>query len=294
MQAAKNWVIRGAIRAALVVADVVPKRALIGAGSLLGRVARAILPAARRTARARTALCLPPREAHRVARTVFARAGENLARCLLLRRKGVRALDLVHVDPEVRRTLAGTLAEGRGAIFVSAHLGPFEAIAAAVAELGFRPVVVVRESYDPGLDSVVDAHRVARGVGVIHRGAPDAAFSILRALRAGKLVGVLPDLGGRVPSLELPILGDALAFPIGPGLIAARTRTPVLVGTLAPRATGGAPYELVVERLTDGGDAVTLTHRVAKSLEAAVLRAPAEWLWMAPPIRRLPTENGGH
>jgi hypothetical protein len=34
-----------------------------------------------------------------------------------------------------------------------------------------------------------------------------------------------------------------------------------------------------------------LTHRVAATLERAILTAPEEWLWMTSPIRRLPSEK---
>jgi KDO2-lipid IV(A) lauroyltransferase len=176
-------------------------------------------------------------------------------------------------------------------IFVSAHLGPFEGIAAAVAELGYRPAVIVRESYDPELDDLVDDHRRRRGLTVIHRGSPRAALSIIRALRAGQPVGFLPDLGGRVPSVEVCFLGEAVAFPVGPQLIAVRTGAPLLIGTLKRSSGSGPRHELTLERIQPGKDVVCLTHRVASALERAILEAPEEWLWMSPPIRRLPSEN---
>jgi KDO2-lipid IV(A) lauroyltransferase len=290
-QAAKNWIIRTAIFGVVAVADRIPERRLLELGRLVGVLAGFILGGARRTAVERAALSFPLGAARRVASESFANAGVNLARCLLLRRRNVRALDTVVVPQAARRTLAESLRQGRGVVFVSAHLGPFEAIAGAVAELGYAPAVVVRESYDPRLDSIVDAHRKRRGLKVIHRGSPHAGLAIMRALRAGQPVGFLPDLGARVASVEVAFLGERVLFPVGPQLIASRAAVPVLIGTLRPAAGSGPPHELVLERLDSECDAVTLTHRVACSLEQAILAAPEEWLWMSPPIRRLPTEK---
>lgn len=204
----------------------------------------------------------------------------------------MRALDTVFVSDAARSVFAETLAAGRGAVFVSAHVGPFEAIAAAVAELGLRPAIVVRESYDRALDPLVDEHRIRRGIRVIHRGSPGAGMSIMRALRAGQPVGFLPDLGARVLSVEVEFLGERLAFPIGPQVIAARAKVPLLVGTLSARPSSPG-YELSIERVQMPGDPVELTHRVARALERRIVAGPEEWLWMAAPIRRLPSEKSG-
>jgi KDO2-lipid IV(A) lauroyltransferase len=195
------------------------------------------------------------------------------------------------VTEQAKRTLAESLRPGHGVVFVSAHLGPFEAIAAAVSELGYEPAVVVRESYDPRLDSTVDAHRKRRGLTVIHRGSPHAGFSIMRALRAGRPVGFLPDLGARVPSVELTFLGERVAFPIGPQVVSSRAALPVLIGTLKPSREPGPAHELVLRRVDWDAEPVELTHRVARALEEAILEAPDEWLWMSPTIRRLPSEK---
>jgi lauroyl/myristoyl acyltransferase len=159
-----------------------------------------------------------------------------------------------------------------------------------VRELGLPAAIVVRESYDPALDAVVDAHRRARGITVIHRGAAGAAFRIVRALRSGLPVGFLPDLGGRVPSVALPFLGRPFPFPIGPQEIAVRAKAPVLVGTLqrARERRGGAaaapPFELVIERLEPAATRDELSRRVAAHIEARITRAGSEsdYPWMAP------------
>jgi KDO2-lipid IV(A) lauroyltransferase len=289
LQRLKNagWLL--AARAALAVADRLPVRWLLAAGRALGRLGALVLRGPRARAAEQARLALGVDDPRRFARDCFVRAGENLAWSLLLRRRGLRALDLVEVDADARRTLGSALGEGRGVVFVSAHLGPFELIAAAVAELGLSPAVVVRESYDPRLDPLVDRHRLERGVEVIHRGRPGAVRRIVRALDAGRPVGFLPDLGGRVQSVPVALLGQPVQLPVGPARIALGRRCPVLIGTLsrAPsRAVGmgaaAAPFRLRVERLAGEPCEARMTQRVADALGEAIRRAPAEWLWMAP------------
>lgn len=280
LQRLKNVGIYYAIAMAIRVADRLPARWLVGIGRLSGRVAwRCCRTTRYRTERA-IARSLPSADASSLARRCFRTAGENLAVCLLLRRE-VDAADFVEIDEQARRTLASVADEGRGAVFISAHFGPFELVAAAIAELGHEPAVVVRESYDPRLDPIVDAHRERRGVAVIHRGRPGAATRIVRALRSGKLVGFLPDLGGRVTTLRAPWLGGSLPIAVGPQRIALRTGCPVLFGVVVPRASAG-PHPRFRLRLVslDGTDERALTQRVATELARAIHLSPEQWLWM--------------
>jgi lauroyl/myristoyl acyltransferase len=285
-QAAKNWCIAQCVRAAFTLADRLPAGALSALGRFLGRCLRAASPRALGRARASAARCLDPDRARQASFRCFERAGENLAASLLLRRPLVRALDWVDVPERSRRVLTTALSEGRGAVFVSAHLGPFELLPAVIAELGLRPAIVVRESYDPRLDPWVDRHRHARGVDVIHRGAPGAAMRIVRALRAGQPVGFLPDLGARVPQIATNFLGRSTGFAVGPQQIAQRMRVPLVVGALRRVTDGSANaaherFVLSIERVDTRGTVAALTRRVAQLLERSILSADEDFPWMA-------------
>lgn len=284
-QTAKNWLIACAVRLAFVVVDRVPRALLPSLGRALGRAVRAVSPRMHRLAVENASSFLPRGTARRVARSSFTRAGENLATSILLRRKSVKALDWVAVPAAAHETLSRALSEGRGTVFVSAHLGPFELLAATISELGFTPAVVVRESYDPRLDDWVDAHRWARGIQVIHRGAPGAAMRIVRALREGRPVGFLPDLGGRVAKIPAEFLGRRWEFPVGPQQIAKRLGSPIVVGTLRRVVDRSPPtfrkFALSIERVASEGDLSTITQRVAQALERAISGTPEDFLWMA-------------
>lgn len=275
------WVVRVAVR----FADALPAGWLAALGARLGRACTTLLPAERTRARsALGAAGLDDPTGKRV-EACFTNAGRNLALSLWLRRPRFRALDQVDVDDESVRVLGRALEPGRGVVFVSAHLGPFEWVAAVIAELGFRPAIVVRESYDPRLDVLVDHHRRLRGIDVIHRGAASAPLRIVRALRAGRPVGFLPDLGGRVPALSTAFLGQRVLFPLGPQRLAQRMGAPIVIGTLVARPE--QRWALNVRSLDSTGGEPELTQRVASALAARVLESPEHWPWMAPRFRAL-------
>jgi lauroyl/myristoyl acyltransferase len=157
-------------------------------------------------------------------------------------------------------------------------------IAARVAELGLRPVVVVRESYDPRLDPIVDMHRNRCGVTVVHRGSPGAGARMLRLLKSGRPVGFLVDLPSRVRSLKVPFLGDAAPIPVGPQRLAELTGAPLVVGTLQRTehpSWGTRPHFDLEIRRVRGSGWEDLTQRVSRELERSILSRPEDWPWMA-------------
>ncbi len=287
-QRVKNTFLYWVVRAALPCADMLPARLLIGLGRTVGQVAYLLLGRHRRAAERAIRAVLDETNPRRLGRACFVKIGENLAVTLLLRRPEVRSADYVTIPPDSRELLRSALSRGRGMVFLSAHLGPFELIAARVAELGYLPAVVVRESYDPRLNRLVDAHRVARGIEVIHRGIPGAGRRIVRALRQGRPVGFLTDLGGRVKSLPTVLLGSKVNTPVGPSTIALRARCPLVVGTLRPlgveanRPLGRPPWFTLDITRIDAPDEPRLRQSAADELSRRIQGAPEHWLWMAP------------
>ena len=278
-QRLKNWLIYNLVVCSLWLLDRLPAAWLVrlmhAAGWMLWRIA----PGLRQRALVATQGAIAETHKYGVVRNSFAQAGRNLALCLLLRRRATCSARLVTLSPEDEQLLHRLLARNEGLVFVSPHLGPFELIAARVADLGLLPAAVTRESYDPRLDPIIDHHRKSRRIQVIHRGHPGAALRIVRALRDGRIVGFLPDLPGRAASVEVPFLGRSRRFALGPQRIALRVGCPIVVGLLRVHR-GGLRLQLIhVE--SDNLDDRQLTEIVARHFETAILETPEQWLWMA-------------
>jgi len=277
-QRAKNDVLYVAIEAALGIATRVPPRLIHHAGRAIAACAHALVPSAKRIARANVRRAFPElseRDVRALVRRNYRRLGERLAEAVASI-DGSRGLEPVPFGPGALETLQDALAEGRGMVFASAHLGPWERVAATLVGAGLPLTAIAREPYDPRLTPIYDRLRGGRGVRVIYRAEPRAAAKLLRTLRSGGMLGIPMDLASRVPSVEVPFLDVPAKTPIGPAKLAVRTRAPVVVGTIDRRGMISAT------RIESTSDSLALTARINEELTRRIREIPEEWVWMHP------------
>lgn len=289
LQRAKNDLIWLSATSLLALVRTLPRRWLPSIGSHVGALAHALLVRERRRASENLSRCFPHLDTHErteMVRRNFMKLGENLGDTLALldrREAPERSLTLPTSSADV---LIEALAQGRGVIYVTAHLGPWERMAAVLAARGFPISTIARESYDPRFDRLYERLRRPRGVNALYRGRQGASVAIVKALRRNHVVGFPIDLPGRVPTLPVQLLGQPSKLPLGPARIALRTRAPIVIGTPAPSADGG--LEISIARLVsddfDGGTALesALTQRLADALGQRIAALPLHWPWMHP------------
>jgi KDO2-lipid IV(A) lauroyltransferase len=288
-QRRKNDALFVAAKAAIRLGLALPRGWLARGGEGLGLLAFALLGGARRATLGNLALARPDLDdAHRLrlARDVFRTLGQNLTDTLALldpREDPARTLD---VSTSSERVLGAALAHGRGVIYATGHIGPWERMAALLAKRGFPITTVARESYDPRFHALVyDKLRARRDVHVIYRGDPGAPLAIVRALRRGRVLGLLMDMPGRLATRDVTWLGLPSRVPIGAARLALRLRAPVVVGTPVPGANGLEIRisALETEDLAAGehGEA-ELSQRIADALSERIRLLPTHWPWMHP------------
>ncbi|MFT3771222.1 MAG: lysophospholipid acyltransferase family protein [Minicystis sp.] len=279
------------VHASLSVVARLPRRAVALLCRVLGALAWLVLRRERALARARLEAGLGERVSAARVRAAFLHAGDTLADTLALLDPRERAGRTLALDPEGAAVFRDALARGRGVVFVSAHLGPWERLAALLAEESFPVATVARESYDPRLTRLYDRLRAPRGVRSIYRGRPGAVAAITRELREGRAVGFLIDLPARVPSARAALFGAEADLPVGAARIALARRAEVLVGTCAPgrrvRITRIETADLPPGRAGEPA----LVARLARELDARVRAAPEAWLGLFAPPQR-PGEGG--
>jgi KDO2-lipid IV(A) lauroyltransferase len=286
LQRAKNDVLWLLAFLALAVTRPLPLSALRALGRGLGRAAHLLARGATFTARRNVARVFPEmqaREQRDLVLRCFLAMGELLADTVAMLRSQ-RALPLLPLSLEAPAVLDEARSEGRGVVFASAHLGPWERVAASLVAAGVPLVALARESYDPRFSRLYEKLRATLGVRVVWRARPGAAARILRTLRAGGVLGVPMDLRSRVPSCDAPFLGHAAPTPVGPARIALRARAAVVVGTAAPGPDGS--LLITATRIDsrglprDEGGAVELTTRINDELSRRILALPHAWVWM--------------
>jgi KDO2-lipid IV(A) lauroyltransferase len=297
LQRAKNDALWLLARLALGATRPLPLPALRAAGRALGRLAHALARRARRTALLNVERVFPrlaAAERRALVRRCFVGLGELLGETVALLHPG-RAPAPLPLPDDARAVLDAARAGGRGVLFASAHLGPWERVAASLVAAGVPLVAVARESYDPRFSSLYERLRASHGVRVVWRAAPGAAARILRTLRGGEVLGVPMDLRSRVATCEAPFLGHPAATAVGPARIALRAGAAVVVGTAAPRlrdrdrdAGDGDGNALAVtatrirtdDLAPDDAGALVLTARINAELSRRILAMPEAWVWM--------------
>ncbi len=297
LQRVKNDAIWVCATLALAASRRLPLSVLRALGRGLGRTAHTFAKGARQTAIANVARVFPDideRERLALVQRSFVTMGELLADTVaLLRPNGGPLLELA---PESRTVFDDALREGRGVVFASAHLGPWERVAASLVATGIPFAALARESYDPRFARVYETLRADRGVRVVWRASPGATAGIVRTLRGGGVLGIPMDLRARVASCEAPFLGHPAATPVGPARIALKTGAAVVVGSVAPCPdfpTGRATPPLIITATripttdlaagqgTDhGARARDLTARINRELSRRILALPHAWVWM--------------
>lgn len=169
-------------------------------------------------------------------------------------------------------------AKGRGVVLLTPHMGAFE-VAAQLIGSRIPITVLYRAPRQPWLGPVMERGRTGGGVSLA---AADGSGvrRLLRTLREGGLVGILPD--------QVPANGE--------GVWADFFGRPAYTMTLAARLTEMAEGPLMVfaERLPDGlgfhlhflppevpvtGDTEARVEAINRNVEALVRRYPAQYIW---------------
>jgi KDO2-lipid IV(A) lauroyltransferase len=288
-QRLKNDLLWTLANAALVATRPMPLDALRALGRTLGLAAYALAGDSRRCALSNVARVFPgagDAERIRLVRRCFVGLGEQLGEAVaMLRPEGT--IPPLLVTREARDALVGTGASGRrsrGVLFASAHLGPWERVAASLVSCGVPLVALGRESYDARFSSLYQRIRDRSGVRILWRGRPGAVSGILRTLRQGGVVGVPMDLRSRVASSLVPFLGVPAPTAVGPARIALMTGAAVVVGSAAPAADGSlvvTATPIPSSDLEPGEQgSLELTARINAEISRRILAIPHAWVWM--------------
>jgi KDO2-lipid IV(A) lauroyltransferase len=253
-------------------------------GSFLGWLTYGLSPTYRRRFQANVRLAGVP---WADARPAIAAAGRLLAELpfLWLRPPGMPIRP--RLDWEGQALLARALQAGRGVVLLTPHMGCFEVTAQAIAQVfsaAHGPIaVLVRPARKAAVRAVMDASRARPGLAT----APATLAGVrqmIRALRRGEAVGLLPD---QVP-------------PEGMGVWVPFFGQPAYTMTLAARLvqqTGAALLLIWGERLPNGAGFVVRVSELAeplpvgedtqaesaavinRAMEALIRQCPQQYLW---------------
>jgi KDO2-lipid IV(A) lauroyltransferase len=182
------------------------------------------------------------------------------------------------------QVIEAAYAEGQGVLFLTPHLGCFEISAQAVANAfsaAQGPLTVLfRPSRQKGLAQVMEASRARPGLET----APTTLAGVrqmIKALRAGRSVGLLPDqvppegMGQWVPFFGKPAYTMTLA-----ARLALQTGAKVVL-VWGERLSLGRGYRIHASMLPDelAGDVDAVVLQINQAMERLILTRPEQYLW---------------
>jgi KDO2-lipid IV(A) lauroyltransferase len=129
---------------------------------------------------------------------------------------------------EGRQVLNRAMAEGRGVILVTGHIGSWELGARYLQSLGYNLHVVAGVQMNTLLTGAVKEAKEKRGIEVINP--DDSSRKILKALQSNGILALLVDGNVYTGGVEWPLFGRSARLPDGPVRLARASGAPVVGG----------------------------------------------------------------
>lgn len=274
------WIIFNGLR-------ILPRRVALAIGKGLGAIARLVLPHLRRHAQANLQLAFPALDRHarsQIERGTFRNLGRALGEVTQfpkLNRVNIQSV----VVYEGLENYHQAVAQGRGVILLTGHIGAWELSVYAHSIYGYPMSFLARRVDNPLVERLAEMNRARFGNRSIDK--KGSLREVLKTLKAGGVVGILADLNSaREEGVFVDFFGLPACTTAGVATLALRTGAVVLPGYLLwddEKKLHRLCFEPAIETINTGNqkdDIVANTARYTKALENVIRRHPDQWLWI--------------
>ncbi len=271
------------LRIILLISKLLPYRAGVCAGGMLGFIAFYLLPREKNRALTHLAMVFGEKGRpwiRRTARRCFINLGASMLEVMLMSSRRLAKVVEVRGDENLRAALA----RGNGVIYFTGHIGNWEIMAHAVASK-FQLSVVAAPIEPEGVNDIIVGLRARMGVRTILRGQPGASRELIRVFRENRILGLLIDQDTDVEGAFVDFMGRPAWTPTAAASMAIKFNAPVIFGSIE-RSSGNrhtvtieGPLELI-RTGDDKKDVITNTALFTKKIEDHIMRNPDQWVWM--------------
>lgn len=273
-----------------------PRAFFVRLGAVLGNFVYSVLKVRSGVTRANLRAAFPEMaedEVERLVRAVYVQLGSSILEFAAL--PGMDHDDLrraVHI--ENLEIVDGLVGRGRGIMFVTPHFGSWELFGASFVAQGYPTTFFVKRQKNPLVANLQDDIRRKAGIEIVTEG-PGVARGVLRALKQGRLLGILPDQDARRHGVFVEFLGRPASTFKGAAFFAARAGVPIVpgfvrrqpdgnhIGTILPPIEPDADHDQEAE-------VFRLTQLFTDTMTEWILRYPENYFWVHRRFKSTPPE----
>jgi len=234
-------------------------------------------------------------EARRITLRVFEHFGrasvESAVAHRLLRLSTFRNHVVVRNEDRLRKVIS----DGRGAIFVTAHVGVWEIFGLVLHFMGETFHAVYRPIKNPLIDRLMRKRRLMFDQVLVPRAG--AVRKLLRVLRNKGYIGLVADQHAKLDGVWVPFFNRLASTTAAPALLALRTGAPIICG-YARRLPGVYRFEVFfdepINAVSTGdraADVEQITREISRRMEGYIRQFPEQWLWLHRRWHKTPQER---
>jgi KDO2-lipid IV(A) lauroyltransferase len=175
-------------------------------------------------------------------------------------------------------------AKGKGVVFVTGHVGPFEIMVTNMTMRGLRPFIIGTALKDQRLNDLLFGFRNSNGATAIERG--KEGLKLIKALKSSGSVALLIDQDTKVKSRFVNFFGMQAATPAGAAILAMKTGAIVVPAYIHYNEEDGMQHMHLFPGLPcistghEEQDMIANTQVYTSFLEGAIRKHPTQWVWM--------------
>lgn len=188
------------------------------------------------------------------------------------------------VEIENREYLEEAVARGNGVVFLTAHIGNWEWLGAALSMTGFPMTSVIKRQPNDQHTRLLNEYRERVGIEIFARGTAELVGAA-KAMKKGKILGFLADQDAGVDGIFLEFFGKPASTPLGPAVFARKFKAPVMPVFIVHKPDYSGHRVLIYPPLEyeNSGDEKEnlrqLTLKMTQLLEEVIREHPDEWIW---------------
>jgi lauroyl/myristoyl acyltransferase len=187
---------------------------------------------------------------------------------------------------EGKEHLDAALSKGNGVIAFSAHLGNFAVMGGKLMAEGYPFHLVLKLARDSGISKFFKQKMEQYHFRfILAHPVTVAQKEIIRTLRKNHIVGLIVDGDQKKGGVPVMLMGQEIAMPPGPAILARRTGATVLPMFIIRQHDNSQkifidPPVDVIEQEDQDKAVVLLCQKFAAIIETYIKKYPAQWYWI--------------